>query len=265
MYVRKVLILLVLSLVSVLALTTSESQDVLKETDGYSAENGEEIVQVLLEDTGVYLESSDQGQSTVNDMERVNVYDTDVDGDKNSAWRRSLMAKGEEDCRRPKKTEEKNCRKPRAPAPPPPPRSPPPPPPSPEEEYVYNPPYRPDDTVPVLEPSPPPQLINAPPPPPRENMCTQYTPRRKILSGPRVVPDGGLRACTGLHVSGPSACCQICQQTAACAGWMYTRPLDCRQFGMIEPQNVCYMVSEVTGSYDPILGGMEYASATATY
>lgn len=263
MDLRRVLILLVLSLVSVLALTSSESQAVLKETDGNNADDADEIVQVLLEDTGVYLEKSDQDESADNDVERINVFDTDVDADDTSAWRRSLMAKGEEDCRKPKKAEDKKCRKPRAPSPPPPPKSPPPPPPSPEEEYVYNPPYMPPD--PVLEPSPPPQLIGAPPPPPRENMCTQYTPRRKILSGPRVVPDGGIRACTGLHVSGPSACCQICQQTAACAGWMYTRPLDCRQFGYVEPQNVCYMVSEVTGSYDPILGGIEYASATATY
>lgn len=260
---RKVFIVLALCLVSVLALTTPESNNVQRDMDGYNAEDTDDIVQVLLDDTEVFLENSDQDEATDNDVERVIVYDTDVDRDENSAWRRSLMAKGSEDCRVPKKTAEKNCRKPKKPSPPPPPRSPPPPPPSPEEEYVYNPPnFIPDPSPEII---PPPPLISAPPPPPREDMCTKYTPRRKILSGPRVVPDGGLRACTGLHVSGPSACCQICQQTAACAGWMYTRPLDCRQFGFADPQNVCYMVSEVTGSYDPILGGIEYASATASY
>lgn len=257
------LILLALCLVSVLALTTPESNNVHRDMDGYNTEDTEDIVQVLLDDTGVYLENSDQDEATENDVERVIVYDTDVDKDENSAWRRSLMAKGSEDCRVPKKSAEKKCRQPKKPSPPPPPRSPPPPPPSPEEEYVYNPPnFIPDPSPEIISPPP---LINAPPPPPREDMCTKYTPRRKILSGPRVVPDGGLRACTGLHVSGPSACCQICQQTANCAGWMYTRPLDCRQFGFADPQNVCYMVSEVTGSYDPVLGGIEYASATASY
>lgn len=256
---RIALFLVALSLVSVLALTTSESRDAPKnDLDRLHDDDTDEIVEVLLDDVEIYLEQLEKDEG----FETVSVYAGDIETEEQSAWRRALLANVEEDCRKPKKsnTEEK-CREPKKPAPPPPPKRPPPPPP---DEYVYDPPYMPPNPVPLPDPSPPPPLINAPPPPPREDMCTLYTPRRKILSGPRLVPDGGLRACTGLHVSSPSACCQICQQTGACAGWMYTRPLDCRQFGYAEPQNVCYMVSEVTGSYDPVLG-IEYASGTATY
>ncbi len=45
----------------------------------------------------------------------------------------------------------------------------------------------------------------------------------------------------------------------------YTKPLDCRVFGQPNPENVCYMLSEATGSYDPILPELEYQSGTAFY
>lgn len=269
MHFQKVLFLAALSLVSVLALTTSESNGKSGDMQAYNVIETKDIKNILVDENDIYLELSEDDETFEGDVEEVTVYATDIHKDQSSAWRRALLAKDEEDCRKPKKTsKQETCRQPKKPSPPPPkkpsppPPKRPPPPPQRDEEEVYNPPY----FVPEPQTSPPPEpVINAPPPPPREDMCTKYTPRRKILSGPRVVPDGGLRACTGLHVSSPNACCQICQQTSGCAGWMYTKPLDCRQFGFVDPQNVCYMVSEVTGSYDPILGGIEYSSATATY
>ncbi|KAI8107695.1 hypothetical protein M9434_004635 [Picochlorum sp. BPE23] len=175
---------------------------------------------------------------------------------------RSLLAE-EEDCRVPKK--EKQCREPRAPSS----KSPPPPPPKEEEPYEAPPIEYPSPPPPVYEAyeAPPieypPPVVAAPPPPPRDDMCN-YTPRRKILSGPRLVPDGGLRACTGLHLSSRESCCEVCKLTAGCTGWMYSRPLDCRTFGYTTPQSVCYLLSEVTGSYDPALP-FEYYSGTASY
>lgn len=101
--------------------------------------------------------------------------------------------------------------------------------------------------------------------PPREDMCT-YTPRRKILSGLRLIfPDGGLRPCTGYNAPSKEACCEACKSNLTCAGWMYSQPLDCRNMGDPNPRSVCYMMSEITGSYDPIIDAAEYWSATAVY
>lgn len=175
------------------------------------------------------------------------------------------------DCRKPKNKKKKACRKPSKPStskpsttvkrppppkrrpPPPRPKSPPPPPPDTAEEEVA---YEAPDFTPA-----------APPPPvpiPYNQVNCAYR-RKKILSGPRMVPNGGLRACTGLHVADAGACCETCRGTVGCNGWMYTKPLDCRTFGDPNPQNVCYMLSDTTGSYDPIMPELEYYSGTAFY
>ena len=199
----------------------------------------------------------------------------EADEEEEEGWSsvvRSLLAKKKTvDCRKPKNKKKKKCRQPskkttsppppkRSPPPPPRPRSPPPPRPSPPppspDEYVYEAPsYNP---VPVPKPPPPaPVTYN--------QVRCDYTPRRRILSGPRMVPNGGLRACTGLHVASAGDCCEVCRGTVGCNGWMYSRPLDCRMFGENNPQNVCYMLSDVSGSYDPIIGELEYFSGTANY
>jgi hypothetical protein len=192
---------------------------------------------------------------------------------------RSLLAekkKKKTDCRKPVNKKKPTCRKPskpptKRPSPPPPRPRPSPPPPAPvEEEYVYEAPEVPYEApyeAPVAPlPSPPPPAIVY------NQVVCDYTPRRKILSGPRMEANGGLRACTGLHVSDAGACCEVCRGTVGCNGWMYvselgaylqpisysrsappfaryTKPLDCRVFGQPNPENVCYMLSDTTGSY----------------
>ena len=181
---------------------------------------------------------------------------------------RSLMAKTKVDCRKPKNKKKKACRKPTKPSkkkppppppkrsPPPPPRSPPPPPPF-QDEYVYEAPELPP--APVVQPSPPPPVVVY------NQVRCDFTPRRKILSGPRMVPNGGIRPCTGLHVADAGSCCETCRNTYGCNGWMYTKPIDCRAMGNPVPENTCYMLSDVTGSYDPSIPELEYQSGTADY
>jgi hypothetical protein len=194
---------------------------------------------------------------------------------------RQLHAKTtEKDCRKPN-PKKQTCRKPgKKKSPPPPPKRPPPPPPF-LDEYVYEAPPIPASPPPFLDeyvyeapgnipsPSPPPPITIPSPPPPvpipyRQVECS-YTPRRRILSGSRLSPNGGIRPCTGLHVADPGACCEVCRGTVGCNGWMYSKPLDCRVFGQTAPENVCYMISDVTGSYDPVMPELTYFSGTADY
>jgi hypothetical protein len=265
-HLLKALFVLIVGLLSALALTSSDEVDSSIALEGYS---------VSVDDSSIEIFADDKYS-----------LDDDLEEGDFSEMHRSLLAtttkckpKASKKCRKPSKKKPsppppKKRRPPppkkrpsppppkKRPSPPPPKRRPPPPRPVPEPAYE-------DANYEVIispspKPSPPPPVVQGPPPPPRENMC-RYSIRRKVLSGPRLVPNGGLRACTGLHVSGPSACCQICQGTTGCNGWMYTRPLDCRSFGSTAPENVCYMLSDVTGSYEPILGSMDYASGTAFY
>ena len=210
-----------------------------------------------------------------------------------AAWSRlrSLLAAKKPDCREPVK-KKSTCRKP-SPKPPPPP----PPPPVVEEEYTYEAPELPYEAPNVPEPSPVPTPVPSPPPPSivYNQVVCDYAPRRRILSGPRMVrvevlcdpwsavsqgrhpptrrlshslarsfvfqvPNGGMRACTCLHVVDAGACCQTCRDTFGCNGWMYTKPLDCRVFGQPNPENVCYMLSDATGSYvRHYLGGQTHS------
>lgn len=236
------------------------------------------------------LASCKQGLSE--EAELPALFDAAVDNDVISI--RSLLGtakfdkvKGSVDCRKPANKKLKACRKPsgsstkkpptkKPPAkkpptkkpptkrPPPPKKSPPPPPPkkspppvpSKDSDYTYE--------APSLNPTPVPSPPARPPVTYNQVRC-DFTPRRRILSGPRLVPNGGLRACTGLHVADAGACCNTCRNTQGCNGWMYTRPLDCRMFGEPNPQNVCYMLSDTTGSYDPAMPELEYQSGTAFY
>ncbi len=97
---------------------------------------------------------------------------------------RSLLAKKKTDCRKPVNKKKKACRKPSTKRPsPPPPRPRPSPPPPVEDEYVYEAPDMPYDApvTPTPMPSPPPPSVVY------NQVVCDYTPRRKILSGPRMV------------------------------------------------------------------------------
>ena len=97
---------------------------------------------------------------------------------------RSLLAKKKTDCRKPVNKEKPSCRKPsqKRPSPPPPRPRPSPPPPAPvEEEYVYEAPDMPYEAPVTPMPSPPPPTVVY------NQVVCDYTPRRKILSGPRMV------------------------------------------------------------------------------
>jgi hypothetical protein len=123
------------------------------------------------------------------------------------------------------------------------------------------PPPRRRSPPPARSPPPPPPSPPPPPPPETGRSCSRPAARR-VLMGSRLPYGGagGLKACSATAVS-QGACCQRCVDDAACNGWMWTRPMDCRAQGQAEPVGVCYLIDEYTGSYesgDP--PGIELAS-----
>jgi len=190
-HLLKALFVLIVGLLSALALTSSDEVDSSIALEGYS---------VSVDDSSIEIFADDKYS-----------LDDDLEEGDFSEMHRSLLAtttkckpKASKKCRKPSKKKPsppppKKRRPPppkkrpsppppkKRPSPPPPKRRPPPPRPVPEPAYE-------DANYEVIispspKPSPPPPVVQGPPPPPRENMC-RYSIRRKVLSGPRLVPNG---------------------------------------------------------------------------